>query len=69
MYAIYSVKAGGWFTNSGTYSSEFADAKRLSREDAIAACAVHVSRNGPNINFGWLPVYVNDLEQVREHRK
>lgn len=65
LYAIWSVKAGGWLTKSGNYSSEYANAKRVSRGEAIAACAVHVSEK----NFGWLPVYCNDLDQIKDHKK
>jgi hypothetical protein len=69
MYVIWNAKLGGWLTPAGTYSSEYADAKRMSRDDAIGACAIHVLKSGTQTNFGWLLCYTNDLEQVKEHHK
>jgi len=67
MYCIWNAKLGGWLTAAGTYSSEYADAKRLPRPDAIAACAIHVLRSDSHVTYGWLPCYVADLEQTKDH--
>jgi len=66
-YVIWNAKLGGWLTAAGTYSSEYADAKRLPRPDAIAACAIHVLRSDSHVTYGWLPCYVADLEQTKDH--
>lgn len=62
MYLIYSVKMNGWITAAGIYTSEVKDAKRFSRADAIRSCRVHYSGG----NFGWVPVYENDLKHVQQ---
>lgn len=66
LYVIWSGPFQGWLTGTATYSSDLADAKRLTRDDAIRACQAHKDqRTG---NFGWLPVYVKDLDAMKERK-
>lgn len=65
MYVIWNAKLGGWLTNSGTYSSEYHEAKQFSRDEAIRACRPHVTREGTKSPvYGWLPIYIKDLEHM-----
>lgn len=63
LYVIWSTPLHGWVTRTATYSSDLEDAKRFSRDEAIKACQGHLDRQSRG--FGWIPVYVNDLEAVK----
>lgn len=66
LYVIWSGSMNGWLTPTATYSSDLADAKRFTRDAAIAACKTHLDKR--ERAFGWLPVYVLDLEAVKERK-
>ena len=59
-YYLYSGRMQGWFTNSGTYSSDFAEARKYSRVEAIAMCKRHKSQGG----YQLLPISADDMEAV-----
>jgi len=60
IYLLYSPRSGGWLTSSSTYSSDYRDAKVLSREDALAMCKRQKDRAG----YGMIPVRQEDLLAV-----
>lgn len=59
-YILYSVKVGGWFTISSTYSSDWKHARRYSKDEALELAAKQKSQTG----FGLIPVRVEDLEAL-----
>lgn len=67
LYIIWSTQLQGWLTQTATYSSDTRDAKRFTRDEAIANCAAH--RDMMTGGFGWLPLYLNDLEAIKGKRK
>jgi hypothetical protein len=67
MYLLFSVSMQAWVTKTATYSSDPADAKRFTRDDAITACRNHLDLRTKG--FGWLPVYEKDLDAIKERKK
>lgn len=64
MYLLWSTKLSGWFTASGTYSSDRADAKFFDHTAMLQACRRQMN-NGMS-EFGFLPVSLDTLLEVVE---
>lgn len=60
MYILWSPRLQGWFTRSHTYSSDQAEAKQLTRDEALALARKHKNQGGYNL----LPVRLEDLEAI-----
>lgn len=65
LYVIWSGRYQGWLTGTATYSTALEDAKRLTRDEAIAACQTHMAGDG---GYNWLPIYIKDLEAMRSRK-
>lgn len=63
-YAIWNAQNGGWMTRTGTYTSEWKDAKRVSITDAIALCRRAYITHADE--FRLIPVAVNAIEAVMD---
>lgn len=60
IYILYSPRSHGWFTLSSTYASDVKEAKRFSRDAAIATCKKHRSAAGHNM----IPIRLEDIEAI-----
>jgi hypothetical protein len=59
-YYLYSTRNQGWFTGSGTYSTDITQAQTCARTDAIALARKHKTQGG----YQLLPVAVADMEAI-----
>lgn len=62
MYLLWSTKLSGWFTKSGTYSSDREQAREFSHAEMLRFCRAQLN-NGLS-EFGMLPVSIDVLEEV-----
>lgn len=62
MYLLWSTKLHGWFTASGTYSSERKDAKFFDHTAMLQICRRQMN-NGLD-EFGMLPISLDILNEV-----
>jgi hypothetical protein len=60
-YYIYSLKANGWLSRGGIWSSEVADAHPFSRDVAIARCKRFKDADGSLLA---VPVLIEDVKEV-----
>lgn len=63
MFILYSLRAGGWLTPSGTYVSSIDKALRVPYDEAIRICRSHFEPLDGS--FGVLPVSLDALDKVK----
>jgi len=57
MYLLWSGKLQGWFTSTGTYSTDQEEARQFTRDEALAMATRHKVQGG----YTLLPVRLEDL--------
>lgn len=62
MYILYSIRATGWLTAGGTYTSDRTLAAQFNYDTMLRQCARHY-RNGMT-EFGLLPVSLTHLNEI-----
>ena len=57
MYILWSGRLQGWLTRGSTYSSDQAEARKFSRDEALAMVERHKNQGG----YTLLPIRLEDL--------
>jgi hypothetical protein len=63
MTVIFHTKLSGFLSDSGTYTSDWREAKHFTEEEAFALCRRAIL---PNEEFVFLPIPHRDLMRVVE---
>ena len=61
IYVIWSNTKSGWVSKASNYTSDLNEAKQWPQNMAIEQCVKH----SYNKAMDWMPVRLNDLQQVR----
>lgn len=62
LYVLWHTARQGWLTSNGVTSTEFKDAMKLDRAEAIKRCSRAYNKDAP---VGMIiPVDINDLQAI-----